>query len=60
MVTAAVPLTSVRQPAVTMGTLAAEMLLEETEEETGGKKHEHRRVVLQPELVVRRSSLPSR
>ncbi len=29
---AAVPLTSVRQPAVTMGALAAELLLEETED----------------------------
>ncbi|WP_425245794.1 substrate-binding domain-containing protein, partial [Streptomyces sp. NEAU-NA10] len=59
---AAVPLTSVRQPAVTMGALAAEMLLEETEEESEGRKrpHEHRRVVLQPELVVRRSSLSAR
>jgi LacI family transcriptional regulator len=61
---AAVPLTSVRQPAVTMGALAAEMLLEETEEseERGAHagRHEHRRVVLQPELVVRRSSLSAR
>ncbi|WP_416982056.1 LacI family DNA-binding transcriptional regulator [Streptomyces sp. T028] len=56
---AAVPLTSVRQPAVTMGALAAEMLLEETEEDSG-RRHEHRRVVLQPELVVRRSSLSAR
>jgi LacI family transcriptional regulator len=55
---AAVPLTSVRQPAVTMGALAAELLLEETEAET--VPHEHRRVVLQPELVVRRSSLSAR
>ncbi|MFF3483199.1 LacI family DNA-binding transcriptional regulator [Streptomyces sp. NPDC002701] len=57
---AAVPLTSVRQPAVTMGALAAELLLEETEAETAPVPHEHRRVVLQPELVVRRSSLPPR
>ncbi|MFE7929750.1 LacI family DNA-binding transcriptional regulator [Streptomyces sp. NPDC057456] len=64
---AAVPLTSVRQPAVTMGALAAEMLLEETEEGgvggaqgAGAGRHEHRRVVLQPELVVRRSSLSAR
>lgn len=61
---AAVPLTSVRQPAVTMGALAAELLLEETEVGTGARngtpRHEHRRVVLQPELVVRRSSLPGR
>jgi LacI family transcriptional regulator len=54
---AAVPLTSVQQPAVTMGAPAAELLLEETEAEAGLHTHEHRRVVLQPELVVRRSSL---
>jgi LacI family transcriptional regulator len=57
---AAVPLTSVRQPAVTMGTMAAELLLEETEAQGGGRAHEHRRVVLQPELVVRSSSLSAR
>jgi LacI family transcriptional regulator len=57
---AAVPLTSVRQPAVTMGALAAELLLEETEAETAPTPHAHRRVVLQPELVVRRSSLSAR
>ncbi|MFI6345599.1 LacI family DNA-binding transcriptional regulator [Streptomyces sp. NPDC050560] len=55
---AAVPLTSVRQPAVTMGGLAAELLLEETE--PGEGDHAHRHVVLQPELVVRRSSLRPR
>jgi LacI family transcriptional regulator len=53
---AAVPLTSVRQPAVAMGRLAAELLLEET----AAEPHEHRQVVLQPELVVRGSSLPPR
>lgn len=51
---AAVPLTSVRQPAVVMGRLAAELLLEESDDEDG--THEHRSVVLQPELVVRASS----
>lgn len=51
---AAVPLTSVRQPAAAMGSLAAELLLEELAEDG---KHAHRQVVLQPELVVRRSSL---
>ncbi|MEU5001856.1 LacI family DNA-binding transcriptional regulator [Streptomyces sp. NPDC021622] len=56
---AVVPLTSVRRPAVTMGTMAAELLLEETESEAP-QRHEHRRVVLQPELVVRRSSLVPR
>ncbi|WP_306187215.1 MULTISPECIES: LacI family DNA-binding transcriptional regulator [unclassified Streptomyces] len=58
---AAVPLTSVRQPAVTMGALAAELLLEETGAREGAAgAHEHRRVVLQPELVVRSSTLPGR
>ena len=54
---AAVPLTSVRQPAVAMGRLAAETLMEET---AGGEGHEHRQVVLQPELVVRGSTLSPR
>jgi LacI family transcriptional regulator len=58
---ASVPLTSVRQPAVTMGALAAELLLEETEAHRDpAAEHEHRRVVLQPELVVRNSTLPAR
>lgn len=56
---AAVPLTSVRQPAVMMGAMAAELLLEETEP-PGGEPHRHRRVVPQPELVVRGSILGSR
>ncbi|MCX4536304.1 LacI family DNA-binding transcriptional regulator [Streptomyces sp. NPDC002596] len=51
---AAVPLTSVRQPAVVMGRMAAELLLQEADDEDG--THEHRSVVLQPELVVRASS----
>ncbi|MCQ4211808.1 LacI family DNA-binding transcriptional regulator [Streptomyces longispororuber] len=57
---AAVPLTSVRQPAVTMGALAADLLLEEIDAADHGSRHEHRRVVLQPELVVRGSSLGPR
>ncbi|WP_338702937.1 LacI family DNA-binding transcriptional regulator [Streptomyces sp. Q6] len=58
---AAVPLTSVRQPAVTMGALAAELLLDEIDAaDHPGRRHEHRRVVLQPELVVRGSSLGPR
>ncbi|WP_398656572.1 LacI family DNA-binding transcriptional regulator [Streptomyces kanamyceticus] len=56
---AVVPLTSVRQPAVTMGAMAAELLMEETESGDPAA-HEHRRVVFTPELVVRRSSLPGR
>ncbi|KRV49128.1 LacI family transcriptional regulator [Wenjunlia vitaminophila] len=55
---AAVPLTSVRQPAVTMGRMAAELLLEETGPDA--EQHRHRNVLLQPELVVRDSSLTPR
>ncbi|MGP3987114.1 LacI family DNA-binding transcriptional regulator [Streptomyces sp. 3N207] len=55
---AAVPLTSVRQPAYRMGRAAADLLIEETGEDAD--RHEHQRIVLQPELVVRASSLPSR
>ncbi|WP_327707965.1 LacI family transcriptional regulator [Streptomyces sp. NBC_00464] len=52
---ATVPLTSVRRPAATMGTLAAELLLQETGDRASEHRHEH--VLLQPELVVRRSSM---
>jgi LacI family transcriptional regulator len=52
---AAVPLTSVRQPAFRMGRTAAELLIEETGEDRA--KHHHRPVVFQPELVVRGSTL---
>ncbi|RKN38577.1 LacI family DNA-binding transcriptional regulator [Streptomyces hoynatensis] len=55
---AAVPLTSVRQPAVRMGRQAAELLLEETSEQAGA--HQHQRIVLDPELIVRESSLAAR
>lgn len=54
---AAVPLTSVRQPAERMGRTAAELLLEETGPDA--EQHTHQRVVLQPELVVRQSSVAS-
>ncbi|MDR7303724.1 LacI family transcriptional regulator [Haloactinomyces albus] len=54
---AAVPLTSVRQPAVRIGETAAEMLLNETED---GPDHVHDSVVYQPELIVRRSTLTQR
>jgi LacI family transcriptional regulator len=57
---AAVPLTSVRQPAYRMGRTAAELLIEETrgpgEPGEGTAAHEHQRIVLQPELVVREST----
>ncbi|MGW8064232.1 LacI family DNA-binding transcriptional regulator [Streptomyces ziwulingensis] len=55
---ATVPLTSVRQPARAMGTMAADLLLQETGDRADEHRHEH--VVLQPELVVRGSSLPGR
>ncbi|HEX6345655.1 LacI family DNA-binding transcriptional regulator [Umezawaea sp.] len=50
---AAVPLTSVRQPAGRIGATAARLLIEETSGEDG---HEHRAVVFSPELVVRDST----
>ncbi|MFF3751705.1 LacI family DNA-binding transcriptional regulator [Streptomyces sp. NPDC002018] len=52
---AAVPLTSVRRPAFRLGGAAAELLIEETGDGAAG--HRHRRIVLQPELVVRDSTL---
>jgi LacI family transcriptional regulator len=51
---AAVPLTSVAQPRQLMGRTAAEMLIAEARDGEDG--HEHRQVVLTPELVVRASS----
>jgi LacI family transcriptional regulator len=51
---AAVPLTSVAQPRQLMGRTAAEMLIAEARDRQDG--HEHRQVVLTPELVVRASS----
>ena len=53
---AAVPLTSVRQPSDEMGLIAAELLIEETGTEAERRRHRHRRVVLEPELVVREST----
>ena len=53
---AAVPLTSVRQPAAEMGRMAAEMLVKESAADYDVEGHVHRHVVLQPELVARASS----
>ena len=53
---AAVPLTSVRQPAHRIGRTAAELLIAETDEGAPAA-HAHQRIVFQPELVVRASSL---
>lgn len=51
--TAAVPLSSIRQPALELGRTAATLL-----DSCGGPEHRHENVVFQPELVVRRSSAP--
>jgi LacI family transcriptional regulator len=50
---AAVPLSSVRQPRELLGRAAAQLLLDEA---LGQGVHQHRQVVFEPELVVRRSS----
>ena len=50
-----VPLTSVRQPTDQLGYLAAQLLLEHS---AGDEAHVHRQTVLQPELIVRKSSTP--
>lgn len=50
---AAVPLSSIRQPRERLGRTGAELLLQEIAE---GEGHQHRRVVFEPELVVRESS----
>lgn len=49
-----VPLTSVRQPIQEMGYTAAQLLISHT----GDPAHEHRQILLHPELVVRKSSSP--
>ena len=54
---AAVPLSSVRQPREQLGRTAMELLLDEVE---NGRRHTHRQVVFQPELIVRESSEPAR
>ncbi|WP_338702935.1 LacI family DNA-binding transcriptional regulator [Streptomyces sp. Q6] len=51
---ATVPLTSVRRPALTLGMIAAELLLQETGERASAHRHQH--VLMRPELVVRGSS----
>ena len=50
---AAVPLTSIAQPAYQLGTVAAQLLLSECE---GIETHAHQEVHFQPELVVRNST----
>ncbi|MFR9731740.1 LacI family DNA-binding transcriptional regulator [Saccharopolyspora sp. MS10] len=55
---AAVPLTSVRQPAFRIGRKAAELVLDETDRDRAAG-HVHQQVIYEPELVVRRSSSPA-
>lgn len=50
---AAVPLSSVRQPAELLGRSAMELLQEEVE---SAERHRHRQVIFQPDLIVRESS----
>ncbi|MFG1998724.1 LacI family DNA-binding transcriptional regulator [Spirillospora sp. NPDC048911] len=50
---AAVPLTTIRQPRQELGFEAAELALAEAAE---GKRHRHRQVILTPELVIRESA----
>ncbi|MET7280588.1 LacI family DNA-binding transcriptional regulator [Kribbella sp. NPDC005582] len=54
---AAVPLSSVRQPAELLGRSAMELLQEEVE---AADSHRHRQVIFQPDLIVRASSNFSR
>jgi LacI family transcriptional regulator len=53
---ATIPLTSIRIPRYEIGRIATELLLEEAD---GDPDHVHQRVVLQPELVVRESTIGS-
>jgi LacI family transcriptional regulator len=50
------PLTTVRQPKYELGRMAAELMLEEASNATA---HQHRHIVYQPELIVRKSSMKS-
>ena len=52
--TSLVPLTSVRNPAYDLGYHAAKLLIEEA---TDGAHHEHQNVLLEPELIVRASTV---
>ncbi|HZB29682.1 MAG TPA: substrate-binding domain-containing protein, partial [Streptosporangiaceae bacterium] len=51
--TAAVPLTTVRQPRHALGWAAAEMAIAET---TDGDRHDHQHMILTPDLVIREST----
>jgi LacI family transcriptional regulator len=57
---AAVPLSSVRQPRTDLGRRAAELLFDEIEAEDQDRPHEHQSVRFTPTLVVRRSTAGTR
>jgi LacI family transcriptional regulator len=57
---AAVPLSSIRQPRADLGRRGAELLFEEMEATDHDLPHEHQSVRFTPELVVRRSTAPAR
>ena len=57
---AAVPLSSIRQPRRDLGRQAAELLLHEIEAIRHDAPHEHRAVRFTPELVARRSTAPGK
>lgn len=58
--TAAVPLSSVSQPARLMGRTAVELLVDEVAERALGNQAEPRHIVFEPELILRKSSLRAR
>jgi LacI family transcriptional regulator len=53
---AAVPLSSIRQPREALGRRAADLLFEEISAADEDRPHEHQSVRFTPELVVRRST----
>jgi LacI family transcriptional regulator len=52
-----VPLSTLAQPGEEMGRVATRLLLEEIGAAREERRHEHRQVVLQPQLLVRASSV---
>jgi LacI family transcriptional regulator len=50
---AAVPITTIRQPRADLGSAAAELLFDEI---NNAERHRHRQLLFQPELIVRAST----
>jgi len=55
---AAVPLSSIRQPRADLGRRAAELLFEEIQAVDQTVNHDHQQIRFTPELIVRRSTVP--